>query len=150
MKKLITASIFLLVIFIAGSPATAEPLGYPWSTWGELSQTWDDTETGLKIDGYLEQGVDWFKIGPTDWVFNTFAGLRFVQSDQNNYWNNKFGPWFGLKAKHDFKLFPDSWGEVALGLRGEYYNYTKNGGPGDDLRGVLYLQWSSGGDWKKK
>jgi len=149
MKRTILIALLLFGLLTLTSNSQAEgPIGYPWFTWGELSETWDHIETGFKFDTYLEQGIDWAKIGNTNWILNSFAGIRLVQSDQSNYWNNKIGPWFGVKVKHDFQLFKDSWGQIAIGVRGEQYTYTRNS-PGSDLRGVVFFQYSAGGDWKK-
>lgn len=146
-------SIFLAIImFLLIGTAFAEmPLGYPWITWGEVTQTFDaKTEKGLKIDGYLEQGIDWFKIGDTPLIFNTFLGLRGVFSDHSeDWWNNKWGPWLGLKVKYPISI-KDGWGLLAVGFRWEYYNFVSDAKPyNNDSRLLGFLQWSFGGDWKK-
>ena len=127
------------------------PLGYPFSSWGEIRLQNSDIEESLIADGYLEQGVDLVKL-PLDLTLNTFVGLRFTQSnDKSRYWNNKVGPWFGVKVKRPFELFPGSWGEIAIGVRGEYYQYTSNDDlyeRDNDFVAALFLQWSFGGDWK--
>jgi hypothetical protein len=47
-------SIFFLLVFNGVSYAET-PLGYPWSTWGELSHTSDAREEkGLKLDAYRD------------------------------------------------------------------------------------------------
>lgn len=149
MKGIILTVLLLLGLLTFPSNSLAEgPIGYPWFTWGELSQTWDHTETGIKFDTYLEQGIDWLKIGNTNWIFNSFAGVRLVQSDQSDYWNNKIGPWFGIKFKLDFRFPKLNYGQIAIGARGEHYSYTRNS-PGSDLRGLVFIQYSAGGDWKK-
>jgi len=125
------------------------PLGYPFSSWGELRWGEGDIEEGLVLDSYFEQGVDWWRWD--DLTFNSFVGLRLVQSSESrDYWNNKLGPWFGVKVKHPFRIFPEAWGEVGLGVRGEYYHYTSSAvDDNDDLQVVPFFQWSFGGDWKR-
>lgn len=141
------------LILISSAAAYAEtPLGYPWSTWGELSYSFDARqEKGLKLDTYVEQGIDWLKIGNSDFTLNTFVGLRLTASDHSeDYWNNKVGPWVGLKVKHPISI-KDGWGEFSFGLRWEYYSYLTDSKPvSNDSRFVAFLQWGLGGDWKKR
>ncbi|MEK7124050.1 MAG: hypothetical protein AAB851_04120 [Patescibacteria group bacterium] len=146
MKKIILILVMLFcgIAGLAGTASAYEPLGYPYSSWGEVGQTFEGLEKGLKADGYLEQGVDWVKLH--NWTLNTFAGFRFTFSDQaEQYWNNKYGPWLGLKIKRPLPIA--SWGEIAIGARIEYYDYLNP--HNQELRAVGFLQWSFGGDWKK-
>ena len=152
MKGLIIA---VVVVFLAGVTSVSfaggglDPIGYPYFSWGEISQGWGDKglEEGLLVEGYVEQGIDWFE--KNDWVFNTFIGLRFnFSSESEDYWNNRVGPWIGIKASHPF--WSPGWGSVSLGLRGELYEYTTSAGPNNDSRITAFFQWSFGGDWKKK
>ena len=143
---------------------TEFPLGYPFTSWGEITQTpIGHDETGFKIDGYIEQGVDWFKVFNTDWKFNTFVALRgTAATHQIDYFNNKIGPWAGFKFKKTFDFGNDNSGSLYLGVRWEYYHYLDSGPPEkidhhlfftsirDDNRLTFFLQWSFGGDWKKK
>ena len=155
MKKIMSV-LFVFTFMVMGSLiASAEeqkdqfPLGYPFSSWGEIRWQDSNIEESLIGDGYVEQGVDLFKT-PLDWTVTPFVGLRFTQSnDGDHYWNNKIGPWFGVKAKHPLEFFTGSWGEISLGIRGEYYRYTSGGKDrDDDFATVLFFQWSFGGDWK--
>jgi hypothetical protein len=99
---------------------------------------------------YVEQGVDWVKLGRTDWVLNNFVGLGLVVSDhKNDFWNNRVRPAIGLKIKHPMKASFNNWGELAIGVRGEYFEYFHNSDE-DALRGVAFLQWSIGGDWQNR
>ena len=147
-----SAVVFVVVTVLLGSTALAgSPIGYPWSSWGELTHTSGGAEEGLKLDGYAEQGIDWIRLGKSDWILNSFVGLRFTASEhQADWWNNKYGPWLGLKLKHPLLSSPN-WGEVSVGVRIEYYDYFTNrpNGPDDELRTVGFFQWSFGGDWKK-
>lgn len=147
----IISSCFFLLIFSVVSHAET-PLGYPWSTWGELTHTFDAREEkGIKLDAYFEQGIDWLKVGNTDFTLNTFLGLRGTVSDHSkDYWNNKVGPWVGLKLKHPVTI-TDGWGQFAFGIRWEYYMYTTDSKPvANDSRFLTFIQWGLGGNWKKK
>jgi hypothetical protein len=158
MKRMI---LFLSVLLFALCTAAfgEEPkakllLGYPWSTWGEISETMvGHTEKGFKLDGYAEQGVDWFKFGNTDLTFNTFVGIRGTVSDRaGDFWNNKVGPWVGFKFRQTLNIGEGHWGEIDFGARWEYYRYLRTEpvlGSNIDNRVVLFLQWNLGGDWKK-
>lgn len=150
MKSIILVVVSVLMLLAFTVVAQAEPLGYPWSTWGEITQTLGDTDVdqGFKLDGYVEQGVDWTKVGA--FTLNTFVGLRGTVSDHSSeYWNNKWGPWIGLKMKLDGKPFSSqSWSNLAVGVRWEYVDYFQ-GHNDTDSRGVVFLQWGLGGDWKK-
>jgi hypothetical protein len=128
------------------------PLGYPWSSWGEITETpVGHQEKGLKIDGYVEQGIDWFKLGETDWKFNTFIGIRGTASSRKiDYFNNKVGPLAGLKFKKALDLGGDNSGAICLGARWEYYRYLGSAAPvSNDNRVIFFLEWSFDGDWKK-
>lgn len=151
MRKIV---LLLMVVFVFSfglffvQPALADdfPLAYPFSSWGELRWADGDVEEGLVLDSYFEQGVDLWRWD--DFTFNSFLGLRLTQSSEDiDYWNNKVGPWFGVKVKHPFRIFPRAWGQLSMGVRGEYYNYTSSVVDDNDLRVVFFLQWSFGGDW---
>ncbi len=148
--NIILVAVCLVFLCVAGVASAETPIGYPWLTWGEGTQTIGnpDIEKGFKLDAYVEQGIDWARIGKSDWIFNTFVGIRGTVSDHStDYWNNKVGPWIGAKIKHPFKLSENSWGETAIGTRFETYRYF-HGDPKTDNRAVVFLQWSFGGDWK--
>ena len=145
--------ILVAVVLTAWCTASAfafEPLGYPWSTWGEIAATPHANYDGIRADGYIEQGVDWtaFDVASTRWVFNSFLGLRFATNSYNDYWGNKVGPWFGLKLKHDFQPFGTGWGQIAIGVRGEVNNRLNY--LGTETVGLGFVQWSLGGDWKRR
>jgi hypothetical protein len=151
-KNILSIICLVIVAFFAGNANAETPLGYPWSTWGEVTQTLGNTNTdrGFTLDGYAEQGIDWVKVGKTDWTLNTFLGVRGIVSDhKTEWWRNKIGPWVGLKLKHSLIPFAGSWGEVNLGTRVEYYDYL-GGHEKNETRAVLFFQWSLGGDWKRR
>lgn len=152
MKVLVVIVSCFIFIVLSVAAYAETPIGYPWSTWGELSHSFDARqEKGLKLDTYVEQGIDWLKIGNSDFTLNTFLGLRLTASDhKEDYWNNKIGPWVGFKVKHPISI-KDGWGQFSFGLRGEYYSYLTDSKPvSNDSRFVVFLQWGLGGDWKKK
>lgn len=141
---------FLIVVATA-AVSSAEVIGFPWSTWGELSYaSGGNVDKGVIFDMYGEQGVDWLKLGASEWVLNTFAGIQLSASDhQSEFWNNKAKPSLGVKVKRTIESDLIGWGDVALGVRGEYMEYFHNSA-NDSWRAVGYVQWSAGGDWKNK
>ena len=151
MKKFAIVLVVLTGVLIFTYQARADILGYPWSTWGELSfSPSNDIERGVKLDMYVEQGIDWAKLASSDWVLNNFIGFGLVVSDHSGeFWNNRARPAIGMKIKHPLKTSINNWGELAIGIRGEYFGYFHE--PDESaLRGVAFLQWSVGGDWKNR
>lgn len=141
------------------------PLGYPFTSWGEITETpVGRQETGFKVDGYVEQGIDWLKLGKTDWKFNTFVGLRGTASSRPiEYFNNKVGPWAGFKFKRILDFGGDNSGSFYLGVRWEQYHYFGSAppvikdhhvlpglSPRDDNRVTFFFEWGFDGDWKRK
>ncbi len=152
MRRVTIISIcFFLLVFTSVSHAET-PIGYPWITYGSLSYAFDArAEKGLKLDTYLEQGVDWLKVGNSDFILNTYLGLNITASEHSeDYWNNKIGPRLGVKLKHPISI-KDGWGQFAFGVQWEYNSYFGDSKPfSNDSRFVAYFQWGLGGDWKKK
>ena len=151
MKKYLAVLTVLIAILIFNYRANAEVLGYPWGTWGEISYSPScDIEKGVKLDAYVEQGIDWTKLGSSDWILNNFIGFGLVVSDhKSDFWNNRARPVIGLKIKHPVKTSLNNWGELAIGIRGEYFGYF-NKSDQNDVRGVAFLLWSISGDWKNR
>lgn len=153
MKK--TLGLLFIICLVIGSfvgnvNAEGGPLGYPFSSWGSITGSDCDDGEVLKFNGYIEQGVDWFKFKNS--TFNTFAGLYGVASDQtHDYWDNKVALFLGAKIKTPLKLGINDWGGIDVGIRGEFYDYIRDNSPiSGDTCVVLFVQWSFGGDWKKK
>jgi hypothetical protein len=89
-------------------------------------------------------------LGGSDWVLNNFVGFGLVVSDhRDDFWNNRARPAIGMKIKHPVKTSINNWGELAIGIRGEYFGYFHKSDE-SALRGVAFLQWSVGGDWKNR
>lgn len=144
---------FLIILFVTIIPFSANaadtPLGYPWSSWGEISESRGGREHGFKLDGYTEQGVDWFRINNSKWILNTFGGIRVTVSDEtSDFWNNKAGILAGIKIKRPVKLFSGVFGEIAIGVRGEQNQYFS--GLENETRGIVFFQWWVGGNWKRQ
>lgn len=146
-----------VIIFFTAMPVSAwEPLGYPWETYGEATIA-NGVERGFKLDGWVEQGIDWLGFGRGNkWVLNTFVQPHLILSDnQSQWWNNKTSVYVGVKVlNRDINLGSrQQWGKLTFGIRGEF-NYYLDGGAGrnsrDDMRGVVFMQWTAGGDLKKR
>ncbi|TET59652.1 MAG: hypothetical protein E3J47_08190 [Candidatus Stahlbacteria bacterium] len=158
MKKITLILLFVICLVVGsfvGNVSAEEkggPLGYPFSSWGAITASDCDEEDVLKFNGYIEQGIDWFNFNKSRSTFNTFIGLYGVQSDQPyDYWDNKVALFVGVKVKTPLNLGINDWGGIDVGIRGEFYDYTRDNSPiSGDTCVVLFVQWSFGGDWKKK
>lgn len=111
----------ILAALSVTATATAEPLGYPGSTWGVLtfpSSVINGTpeDDNWLYQGRVVQGVDWFKFGSEeDWLFNTYGAFGFsVDRNQLDY-NNKLVPAVGAKVSRYFDN-----GVVDFGVEGVY------------------------------
>ncbi len=128
---------------------------FPWETWGEMSYAPGHdviSEHGTKLDGYVQQGIDWyrFNLGKTGLNLNTFLGLRYsVSQNSNEWWNNKVGLWGGVQlVDRDLSPTSNGWGNASFGIRGEVYDYFRDGHR-NEARIVGFVKWTFGGDWKK-
>ena len=117
---------------LAASAAAYAPLGYPGSTWGNLSRDLDGLE-GNGTMGNIRQGVDWAKL-PGGVTFNTFGAYRWrFRSEQRPYYNAA-GPGVGF----DF-----SRGPLAAGLDLSWVRYPELSRDTRDflLYGSWYRRW---------
>lgn len=136
----------------AGVAPAWEPLAYPYLVWGEISKdVAGDRGEGFKLDTRAEQGVDVLGFGPDNrFRVTPFVGLRVTLSDRSEEpWNNKIGPDFGVKLRYAIPMSPGHWGQLALGIRGEQINFLSGDRPAE-LRGVVFLSYGFGGDWRKR
>jgi len=153
MKKSVLSLLFVVCLLVGafvGNVNAGGPIAYPFSSWGSITASDCDQDDVLKFNGYIEQGVDWIKFDQA--TLNTFVSVYGVQSDQPyDYWDNKVALFVGAKIKNPLNLGINDWGGLELGIRGEFYDYTRDNSPIDrDTAVVLFCQWSFGGDWKKK
>ncbi|MBI3631131.1 MAG: hypothetical protein HY221_02230 [Candidatus Sungbacteria bacterium] len=151
MLRRVSVGCIVATLLAASSLATRasawEPLGYPYSTWGEISRS--EIE-GLKLDGYGEQGIDVLRIPNSRLILNFFSGLRFTESDRHeDVWNNKIAPTIGTKLKVPIALPAGHWGQLDIGIRGErVFHHASHAH--DTLEMIVFARWGFGGDWKKK
>lgn len=154
MRKMLMVIAALACAAVTINASAGGPIGYPWETYGEVRAVPGGVERGFQLDGWAEQGVDWTKLGNSNWVFNTFVQPHLTLSDnQDQWWNNKVSLWTGIKlVNRDLAIGSSGqWGKLTFGVRGEFNQYLDGGINGrDDMRGVAFMQWSFGGDWKKK
>ena len=148
-------ALIALAIAFVGLLATRTDaaLGYPWETCGEISYSPELalSEKGIKLDGYFQQGIDWFRLGDTKWIADTFAGLRFTESDHaDEWWNNKVGLWTGVQmVNRDISPTQQGWGIGSFGVRGEFYTFNA-GRHENEMRAVVFGKWTFGGNWKRQ
>lgn len=141
----------LWILFPVPVKANAfSPLGLPWESYGEIKAVPDGIDRGIHLDGWVEQGIDWMRLGNSKWILNTFVQPHLTLSDnQNQWWNNKGSLWVGVKLiDRDLAIGPSGiWGKTSFGIRGELNRFL-NGR--DETQLVVFIQWSFGGDWMKK
>lgn len=148
-KSLVLVTAFACVL--VASNASAE-VAFPWQTYGEATVA-DGVEKGVKLDGWFEQGIETGFSGK--WRINTFVQPHLTLSDnQNQWWNNKASVHVGVKLLRDINLGSKAdWGKLSFGVRGEFNHFLdgRSGADGrDETRAVGFMQWSLGGNWKKK
>lgn len=84
--------------------------GLSGSTWGELSHDVDSL-VGNGAIGYVNQGIDWFRL-PGQITVNTFAEFRYRLRSRNNDLYNAYGPAVGVELRKSvFKLGADYYWE---------------------------------------
>lgn len=124
---------------------------FPWCSYGSVSKYISAKEENeLKFTGYIEQGIDWQKLGSDGPIFNTFLGYNWAISDEReNWWNNNYGPWIGFKLKMPFTITEGvSGGELSVGARSEFYKYFGNFEPYErEVKTGVFMQWYFGGEW---
>lgn len=87
------------------------PIGYPGNTWGTLvyAAKAPDGFPRRRIEGIVEQGVDWFRFGDEKkWKYNTFVAAEYVLNTDSQ----GVTPVIGMKVNRAF-----SDGSLDLGLR---------------------------------
>ena len=112
MKKSFLAALALAAISIS-SPASAQ-LSYPGNMWGTtvLAPNAPDGYPKYRIEGVVEQGVDWLRFGPDKkWKFNTYGAIEYVINSESK----GASPVLGMKVSRGF-----SDGNLDLGLRYKY------------------------------
>lgn len=107
------------------------PIGYPGNTWGTIvygvKTPNGDTVPRQRIEGVVEQGIDWFRFGDGTLKFNTYvAGEYVVNSNDANV-----TPVIGMKVN---KRFSD--GSLDLGLRYKYGSTFITPGGSNTIGGI--------------
>ena len=121
MKKFIFAAVASLA---AASAFAAEPLGYPGSTWGQLtfpsSVIADTPEHGNWVyQGKITQGIDWVKFGSDKkWTLDTYASLGLSDDRNHLAYNDKVVPALGVRLDRSYNN-----GIVTVGVEGVYEHH---------------------------
>ncbi len=94
-RSLILLFIFTGFILFPGQSIAIE--GLSGSTWGQITLESGESLTGPSAQGYIKQGIDWFK---TDgYKLNTFVSFQYRFRTDNNDYYNAFGPSVGAELK---------------------------------------------------
>lgn len=137
---------FTILLSTTLSASALEVGDTPWLTWAEGSYAWSDSgsEEGLKLDAFFKQGYVVSTFG-NGWAVVPYAALRgTVSENRDEPWNNKAGPWIGIEVRKPADLGNGKWSDVAVGIRGEYYEYFGSGRDGE-VRGLIYVSFGAGG-----
>jgi len=131
-------------------PKFSGPIGYPGNTWGTLvygvKTPNGDTTPRYRIEGVVEQGIDWFRFGDGTWKYNTYiAGEYVINSNDSDA-----TPVIGMKVNKRFEQ-----GSLDLGLRYKYGNtyISPTGGGstgGTDRKGRIEVHATYWFDWNLK
>ena len=126
----------------ATSPGTAPAktaagtkLGYPGSTWGELSRDLDGLE-GNATMGSVRQGIDWVKL-PGGFVLNTFGVYRWRMRSELRPFFNAHGPGAGFNVSR---------GPLELGMDFSWIRYPELHRDTRDFAvyGIWFKKWDLG------
>ena len=108
--------ILLAVALAAVSFGASAQIGYPGSTWSEL--TVDPSvlkgtpeDNNILFQGNIQQGIDWAEFGM--YKVNTFAGLNYSVDKNRLSYNNKLVPMIGVRL---IRSYGDA-GTAEAGLR---------------------------------
>lgn len=152
MKKLLVAIMFWTVcssVLAQEQKAAFRPLGYPGYTWGSVvfpsSIIGGVEENNILLQGKIEQGVDWFKLGSNKNItLNTFVDVGYSLDNKQIAWNNKITPGIGLKLKHDVFSVRFEYG-IRYGYEQRWHDPINKSGTGVQV----FVNWSAGWNLKK-
>jgi hypothetical protein len=119
---------------------------FPLSSWMSLNFiNGEIKESDVVFSGCIQQGVTLYSINKYN--LNSFAGYRFTHSDNEDRWNNKIGIISGIEINRPLSC-RGSWGNLALDLQYELYNYTKTD-KSNDSQVIILFKWGFGGNLEK-
>lgn len=103
MKK----TIFALAMLATTSAFAAGPIGYPGSDWTSFTTNpspikGTPEDNNLLLQGNVQQGVDWLKVGHSEWVLDTYVALGYSIDHNGLYYDNKLSPALGVKLRRDY------------------------------------------------
>lgn len=136
----ILAVAILAIFFFA--PLAANAFDYPGHSWWGIDNPFGgDEDTGLRFNGYIEQGMDLGIIPGTDSVFNIFVGTYLtVSTESARWWDQQIRPTVGAKVKIPVRLSDSVYGNLSVGARIEYVRYLGNEAPYEnDMRAVVFV-----------
>lgn len=112
MKKQILAALVLASLSLG---ATAQ-IGYPGSTWSELTISpsvikGTAEDNNIVFQGAIQQGIDWAQYG--NYKFNTFIGMGYIADKNHLSYNNKITPMIGARL---IRTYGDA-GTAEAGIR---------------------------------
>ena len=111
-RSIAVISALLLLPQLLSAPARAySPLGYPGSTFGDLTRNFDGLE-GSGTQGWVRQGVTWLR--PKGIDLSTYAEYSWRMRTKNQHYYTAYGP--GLMAALEK-------GPVSMGIEYSWLRY---------------------------
>ena len=126
-----------------GSGASESGRTYPGWSWTEMRYPAShdpQEEDDFILDGSLQQGVDWMRLGSKA-VLNTFAGLDYTIDSEELEWNNRLTPSVGARIR--MGLTRQSL--LECGVEYEWEHYWKTGDT--DEGPIVFLKWIAWWDY---
>ncbi len=120
---------------IAGIPI----LGMPLWTWGTTFYDLTHAVEGNGTQGYINQGIDWFKLPWGDAVFDTYAAYNWRLRTLNSTYFNAYGP--GLGSQISIGIF-------KFAVEYDWMKYPQLGGNFNSFQ--FFFTWYSNWDLKSK
>lgn len=144
-NRFLTLAAFIFASIGIAQPASAQPIAYPGSTWGQLiypSGANDEEKNNALLSGRIEQGADWFRFGEDRWRFNTYVALGYSADSKGLFYNNKVTPAIGMKVSRAYEG-----GVLDLGLQAIHERRFKDNTENSAVQ--VYASWWFGWDARR-
>lgn len=122
----------------AQAPAADQELRYPGFMWSQVRQPSDvfDEDGNSIVEGAIQQGVDWARLGSNTWL-NTFFELALKRDSDDLDWNNENKLSVGGKLRY----FGINRTLIAVGAKYDLVNRTKSNKNEDGF--TYFVNWYS-------
>ncbi len=128
----IVLAVFCMLVISDGAHAIE---GFRGATWGGLQYDMPrDGDNYLLLQGYVKQGIDWWRYKNT--TLNTYGVLRYKFDSEETPWNNALAPGIGVSLD----IYNPSGFIATVGFE---YQWEKQFYPDTRTveKGYIYLDW---------